>query len=496
MPLLLTPVRRDRPALHARPLPRRRHLRRALLLGDVFALAAGFCGAALAGAARSASGTAAIGALALTIAGGLTAAAVYGLYSRDEQRADHSTADDLAGAIHVTLIVTWIVTLALWASGAGLSVPSMVVQFVTSLLLLLLFRATLRSLYRRRSGHFQNTVIVGAGAVGQLLAGKLMNRPVHGLRLVGFVDDDAPQVNEALSHVPLLGCVEQLPEVIGRYDVERVIVAFSRQSHQRTLMLVRALKDVEIQVDVVPRLFDFFGPNADIHVIDGLPLIGHPRGGASRAETAAKRALDLTLSVAGTIVLAPVFALLAALVTLDSRGPTIYRAERVGRDGRIFTQLKFRTMKAEYCHGSAYGGEHAAAAFERLLAENAGLREQYERTHKLDPDPRVTRIGRLLRASSLDELPQLFNVIRGDLSLVGPRPVTAAELERYGEDVPQLLSVRPGLTGYWQINGRSALRYDERVRLDLAYVSSWSLKLDLQILVKTTTLLTARAGAV
>ena len=143
-----------------------------------------------------------------------------------------------------------------------------------------------------------------------------------------------------------------------------------------------------------------------------------------------------------------------------------------------------------------YGGEHAQAAFEAMLDAEPHLRDQFERTHKLDPDPRVTRVGRWLRSTSLDELPQLINIIRGDLSIVGPRPVTPDELGRYGESVDQLLSVRPGLTGYWQINGRSALSYDERVRLDLAYVCGWSLALDLKIMAKTSRAVTARAGAV
>jgi exopolysaccharide biosynthesis polyprenyl glycosylphosphotransferase len=470
--------------------------RRTLFLGDVFALTAGFFASALVGAPDSAGTLAMLAALMTSVIAGVSLAAVYGLYSRDEQRSDHSTADDVPGALHVTLIVTWLAAAARWAAGARVHPPAMFAQLLSSLLLLVVLRAAVRSLHRRRGRYAQNTIVVGAGSVGQLLAGKLISRPVHGLRLIGFVDDEPPEIDGPLAHVPLLGEVAQLQQLIERFDIERVIVAFSRHSHEQTLGLVRALKGVDVQVDVVPRLFDVFGPSAGIHAIDGLPLMAHPRKRPSRAERCVKRAIDIALSSAGMIVLAPAFIMISVLVRLDSRGRAIYRAERVGRGGRTFKQLKFRSMYAAFCHGSDYGGEEAEAAFERLLADNAALREQHERSHKLDPDPRVTRVGRFLRVTSLDELPQLFNVLRGDLSLVGPRPVTIAELARYGENVPQLLSVRPGMTGYWQINGRSALGYDERVRLDLAYVSNWSLKLDLQILVKTTTQLTARGGAV
>jgi exopolysaccharide biosynthesis polyprenyl glycosylphosphotransferase len=472
------------------------HLRRLLLLADLIALAGGFAVALAAGAGIAAPWAAGLAALALTVCGGPVLAAIYGLYERDEQRADHTTADDFPATVHVSMIVTWLVAIVIWAAGAAVHLAALLVQLGSTLLLILALRATARAVHRRRGGYRQRTVVVGAGSVGQAIAEKLLRRPVHGMSMLGFVDDEPPHLDGVLADVPLLGTVGQLPQLVQRLGIQRVIVAFSRHSHARTVALLTALKGVDVQVDVVPRLFDAFGPNVEIHAIDGLPLIGHPKMRPSRAEVTAKRALDLTLSVAGLIALAPLFALITLLIRLDSRGPAIYRAPRVGRGGRRFTQLKFRTMFAAFCDGSEYGGERAEEAFERLLAEHAGLREQYERTHKLDPDPRVTRVGRLLRSTSLDELPQLINVVRGELSLVGPRPVTTGELARYGENVPQLLSVRPGLTGYWQISGRSALRYDERVRLDLAYVSSWSLKLDLKILIKTTTLLTARAGAV
>lgn len=473
-----------------RPVP----VRKLLLASDVLALLGSVAIATVAGAIPVQSrpvDVAIVLATVLLAATGLAAA--YGLYSRDEDRADHATVDDIPQLLHVTVITTWLAAVTLWLAGRHVTVGAMLAVFALTFTMVTLGRAAMRVVHRRRGPDPQSTIIVGAGSVGQLLAAKLLRREVHALEPIGFVDDDPPELDPLVAHVPVLGGVDELPGLIRHAGVERVLVAFSRNSHEHTLRLLRSLKGIDVQVDVVPRLFDAFGPNAEIHMLDGLPLIGSPPARRSRGSLLAKRTLDLTASLVGIVALAPILALIVLLVKLDSRGPAIYRAERVGWDGRTLIQLKFRTMKVPFCRGL---DAEADAAFERLLAENPAMREQFESTHKLDPDPRVTRVGRILRSTSLDELPQLINVIRGDMSLVGPRPVTTSELERYGEDMPALLSVQPGLTGYWQVNGRSALGYDERVRLDLAYVAGWSLKLDLRILLKTLNVFSARAGAV
>lgn len=434
--------------------------------------------------------------LVVVLLAGTGLAGAYGLYSRDEDRTEHTTVDDIPPLIHVTVITTWVAAASLWLAGHQVTVSAMLGLLVLAFTMVIAGRVLIRALHRRGHGHLQSTIIVGAGSVGQLLAAKLLRRGAYPLQPIGFVDDDPPELDAGVAGLPVLGGVEELPDLIRHTGVERVLVAFSRHSHEQTLRLVRSLNEIDVQVDVVPRLFEAVSPNAEIHAIDGLPLIGSAPARRSRGSTVAKRALDLSLALLGVVVLAPLLGLILLLVKLDSRGPAIYRSERIGRAGRMFTVFKFRTMKAPFCHGVGYGGAEADAAFERLLAENPEMREQFAATHKLDPDPRVTRVGRILRSKSLDELPQLFNVIRGDMSLVGPRPVTAVELERYGEDIPVLLSVRPGMTGHWQVNGRSALGYHERVRLDVAYVAGWSLTLDLRILLKTLNVLSDRGGAV
>ena len=250
-----------------------------------------------------------------------------------------------------------------------------------------------------------------------------------------------------------------------------------------------------MQIDIVPRLFAAVGPRAQNPYPRGLsahrPAALRASGGHPSLKRAAGRP---SCRAVGLLVLSPLFAVLALRVRLGSPGPVFYRHERVGLNGKAFKLIKFRTMYLEHCVGDTYGGTAADGELRRLLEDSAAS-EEFERTHKLADDPRVTKFGSFLRRTSLDELPQLLNVLRGEMSLVGPRPVTEAELARYHDDVVTLLSFRPGVTGYWQINGRSLTTYDERVWLDLAYVRGWSLKLDVAVLGKTAWALVKRQGA-
>jgi undecaprenyl-phosphate galactose phosphotransferase len=340
----------------------------------------------------------------------------------------------------------------------------------------------------------QNTMIVGAGEVGQDIARRLLKHPEYGINLVGFVDADPMERIEGLEHLAVLGEQSELPELVRLLDVERVIIAFSNDPHEAHLDLIRELNALDVQVDIVPRLFESVGPNVMVHSIEGLTIVGLPPLKLSRSSLFVKRGFDLIGAIFGLVLLLPLFVVVGMLIKLDSRGPVFYRHERVGRGGRRFPLFKFRTMRLEYCRGAEYGGEDADREFGRLMADSR-LRAEFEKSYKLTNDPRVTRIGSVLRKTSIDELPQLVNVVLGHISLVGPRPLTAAEAERYGSDWDTLLSTRPGVTGYWQINGRSRLEYEDRVRLDLAYVSGWSLGLDLLILGKTLRVLLSRNGA-
>jgi exopolysaccharide biosynthesis polyprenyl glycosylphosphotransferase len=423
------------------------------------------------------------------------AAKVYGLYDNDDERADHSTADDLIRVFHLITVGTWLLFVA--AQAFGFIQPELgrlVLFWGLAVTLISILRGGARALCRRQLHYLQNTLIVGAGSVGQFVARKLLFHREYGVNLVGFVDAHPRDLDPDLMGLRILGTAEDLPVLVRLFDVERVIFAFSNETESDTLGLAEEIKHLDVQVDIVPRLYETVGPNATIHTIEGLPLIGLPSTAPTRSSLAVKRLIDLGSCLAGVVILAPVFVLIAVAIKLDSRGPIFYRHERVGRSGRPFKLLKFRSMQLAHCRGDAYGGEGAEAAF-RALIDDPQRRQEFEQTFKLKSDPRVTRVGRFLRSTSLDELPQLLNVVRGDMSLVGPRPITAGEVERYGRKASSLLAVKPGITGYWQINGRASLDYDDRVRLDTAYVTSWSLQLDWQILTKTLRALLSRSGA-
>lgn len=228
-------------------------------------------------------------------------------------------------------------------------------------------------------------------------------------------------------------------------------------------------------------------------MVEGLPLVGLPPLRLSRSSLLLKRMLDLVVASVALIVLLPVLVAVAVAVKLSSAGPVLYMNECVGRNGHRFRAIKFRTMRPD-----------ASDLLDALLSSDALIREQFDRTLKLPRDPRVTPLGTLLRRSSLDELPQLFNVLRGDMSLVGARAINTFEYDRYfgandqeyGPVPPYWeYDLRPGLTGYWQINGRSSIDYADRLRLDATYVANWSMRLDLEILAKTARVLVARRGA-
>jgi exopolysaccharide biosynthesis polyprenyl glycosylphosphotransferase len=410
----------------------------------------------------------------------------YGLDDEDVRRTGNTTADEAMRLLHF-LIVGGLLVYAC-AEAARLDVPASTIALycLVALPSLVLARACARAFMRRRPSYVQNAVIVGAGRMGQLVASKL----IHGCRrinVVGFVDPDPTPLSRELVDVRFLGGLESLPTVVRLLDVERVIVAFSSDSDAELLTLIRGLDEAGVQVDIVPRLFDVLGPRAQLHELSGLPLVGLPPLRVSGAALAYKRLLDLVGAALLLFAFAPVLAGIALAVRLSSAGPAFYKSERIGRNGRRFKLLKFRTMHIEDCRGAEYGGDEAEASFRELLSDPARHAE-FEVAHKLDADPRVTQLGELLRRSSLDELPQLVNVLRGDLALVGPRPITVDEYEGLAAPAAGYWTVqdlRPGLTGYWQINGRSTTSYEERLRLDTAYATSWSLKLDLMILAKT-----------
>jgi exopolysaccharide biosynthesis polyprenyl glycosylphosphotransferase len=256
--------------------------------------------------------------------------------------------------------------------------------------------------------------------------------------------------------------------------VERVIVAFSNESHEEILGLLRSLKDQDVQVDIVPRLFEIIGPAMEIHSIEGLPIVTLPPLRLSRSSRLLKRTIDLVFTATLLVVLAPLLLATALLIKLDSPGPVLFRQIRVGSGSRSFRIFKFRTMYRD--------ADEQKADFATL---NKHAKSGDPRMFKIPNDPRITRVGRVLRRYSLDELPQLFNVLKGEMSLVGPRPLIADEDYWVGDWARRRLDLKPGMTGLWQVTGRSDMLFDEMVKLDYLYVTGWSLGGDLKLMART-----------
>ena len=465
-------------------------VRRALLAADVGGLVAAFLLARVISPDRGdASAALEFGVLLLTIPLWIVAAKVYGLYERDEEHVDHSTADEVVGVFHLVTLGAWFYFVATWLAGLrNPHVARLVTFWLLATILVAAFRGLARAVARHSPLYVQNTIIIGAGEIGQLAARKLLQHPEYGINLVGFVDHQPRPRRPEIEHLSLLGPSERLPEIVKLLDVERVIIAFSNADHDQLLAMIRELRKLDVQIDIVPRLFEILGPKAGIHTFEGLALVGLPPTRLSRSSRLLKRAVDYLFALAMLIVLGPPMLLIALAIRLDSKGPALFRQERLGTDMKPFTVLKFRTMRQDT------DDEEHRRYIERTLSHEAAPNDNG--LYKLDRSSAVTRVGAFLRKTSLDELPQLFNVLAGEMSLVGPRPCLEYETEGFAEHHFKRFLMPPGLTGLWQVTARARSTFGEALDMDVAYVRGWSLSLDLRLLLKTPfSLLRMRATA-
>ena len=330
---------------------------------------------------------------------------------------------------------------------------------------------------RRRGDASRATLVVGAGRVGRLAAARLRNEPELGLRPVAFLDDAPLDGDESTADLPVFPLHADLQALIGEFGVSHLIIAFSHARHADLLELSRTADDLGVTISMVPRLFELEGERVATNHLGGLPLIGIEHADPHGWKIRIKYGFDRVLSGVALILLLPLLTLVAVAVRLSLGGPVLFRQRRVGLDGREFDILKFRTLRT-----AADGGEADAEWAARQLG---GL-------PVTSPSPlaaRVTRVGRLLRRYSLDELPQLWNVLRGDMSLIGPRPERVAYARQFDAGVYRYgdrLRLKCGLTGWAQIHGlRGETPLDERVEWDNHYIDNWTLWMDFKILLRT-----------
>jgi exopolysaccharide biosynthesis polyprenyl glycosylphosphotransferase len=351
--------------------------------------------------------------------------------------------------------------------------------------LLRFFVRTVQTVVRSRQINLIPTLVVGRGPEASLFIREMRERPALGYRVIGVVDTESSAVVAGpgtYEDVPIIGNLESLPELIRDSGANEVIIADTQVNGDALFeVMMRCGRRRGVEFRIAPSLFNCLPRKTEIDQIGVLPMIRLFREPLSSSARILKRTFDLLIAALAIAVLFPVWLLIAVLIKLDSRGPVFYTQERVGMDGRLFLLYKFRTMKAG---ADPELHREYQRAFIAGRAE-ANLGDDQKPTYKLLADPRITRVGKLLRQTSLDEVPQLLNVLSGDMSLVGPRPPIPYEVEAYELWHRKRLDMKPGLTGLWQVSGRNRLSFEEMVRLDLFYIENWSLLLDLKIILRT-----------
>jgi exopolysaccharide biosynthesis polyprenyl glycosylphosphotransferase len=348
-------------------------------------------------------------------------------------------------------------------------------------LLVRLFARRILHLFQSHGRSLRHVLVVGGFGAAQQLSKRIQGEPDAGMKVIGVCLPSSELPMPVIDGVPVLGNLSQVTEVVRAMGCDAVAVTSDDATRHNYLReLAWSLEGAGVELLVDPGLVEVAGPRMHIRPLMGFPLLHVEEPHFTGWRRLVKRASDIALTSVGLLITSPLMLCIAALVKLEDGGPVIFRQTRVGRGGELFTMLKFRSMviDAENCKAD-------------LMAHNEGRGGLF----KLRDDPRITRIGKILRDFSLDELPQLLNVLSGSMSLVGPRPHLASELAQMPREAVRRSLVTPGLTGLWQVSGRSDLEGDDAVRLDLRYVENWSLTIDLLILWKTASAVLARRGA-
>ncbi|MFX4261826.1 undecaprenyl-phosphate galactose phosphotransferase WbaP [Pelotomaculum propionicicum] len=386
------------------------------------------------------------------------------------------------------IIAMAVITLA--KTGSEVSRTFLVLSWTFTMFLLPAFRYAGKNALAKAGIYKRRVLVLGAGKTGELMAKALNSEPYMGYQIIGFLDDDPRKKQKIFAvngdKVPVLGGFQDAEHIMSAMDVRNLIVAAPGLPAADLVRLVNRLQKASESVLLVPDLFGIpvMCAEADFFFNERFLTLNLRNNLASRSNIFMKRAFDIVTGTAVLLLLMPVMLLIALAVRLESKGPVIFAHRRVGRNGREFECYKFRTMVA-----------NAQEILNKLLEENKDLYSEWARGCKIKDDPRITRVGKFLRKTSLDELPQIFNVFKGEMSLVGPRPIINDEIEKYGEYIDYFYQVRPGITGLWQISGRNQIEYDERVQIDAWYVRNWSLWLDITLLIRTVNAVLTRRGA-
>jgi exopolysaccharide biosynthesis polyprenyl glycosylphosphotransferase len=415
----------------------------------------------------------------------------YGLY---RVRGEFSFVDDLARVFKATAIGSLLIVAAAFMYRGGVAYRAFsysrgifLLDFVLLFASVGLVRMLLRTgqiVVRRRGINLIPTLIVGRGAEASLCIREMRARPELGYRVIGIVDNLSAGVSGSptFEDVPVIGSLANLPEAIRESGANEVIISDPTVPGEVLFdVMIQTGRRRGIEFRIAPTLLNCLPSKTEIDQVGSLPMVTLFRSPLSSGARIVKRTSDLIVAAVALAILSPLWLLIALLIKLDSRGPALYKQERVGMDGRLFLFFKFRTMRSD-----TDDAKHREYQRRYISGDpNSNLGDDQKPAFKLKTDDRVTRLGRVLRKTSLDELPQLFNVLRGDMSIVGPRPPIPYEVEAYELWHRKRLDMKPGITGLWQVSGRNRLPFDEMVRMDLYYIENWSLLLDIKIILQT-----------
>lgn len=404
------------------------------------------------------------------------AAKVLGLYDRDGARLRKTTLDEAPKLFQMATLFALIASIAQTKMFRGALTAKDIVGLWIFLFAALLGARTTARWFARKLTTTERCLFIGELGGASRLRTKLLQQDLKA-ELVARLSPD--EVASWLRAAADPGVLDDIRALIRELDVHRVVLAPHGLGPRGSLELTRTLKAVGVRVSLVPDLFEVIGSSVEFDDVHGLTILGVRNFSLTRSSQVIKRWFDLGAATMSLLVAAPLFAVAAVAIKLDGSGPVFFRQERVGRDGRRFSILKFRTMVTD-----------AEAKRQALQEYNEGA----EGFFKIAKDPRVTRVGRLLRRTSLDELPQLINVLRGEMSVVGPRPLIAEEDRRVVGWHRRRLELTPGITGHWQVLGSSRVPLNEMVALDYLYVTNWSLWNDVKLLLRTVPHVLGRRG--
>jgi exopolysaccharide biosynthesis polyprenyl glycosylphosphotransferase len=409
----------------------------------------------------------------------IVVAKAIGLYDRDQYTLRKNTLDEAPRILHMAVFFALAVWLAEGVLFEGRLARAQVFGLaVADFTLLIACRSLVRAIALARTEP-ERCIVLGNAGDAERTAERLEASSGVNVNLLGRVALRPDDEHQSPQTTGRLGDVSSLASIISDQGVERVIIAPDSHDQEEMLHAIRLVKALGVKVSVLPRLLEVVGSSSTFDDVDGITLLGVRHYGLSKSSDFLKRMMDLAAAAAGVVVLAPLMAGLAVAVKLTSRGPVFFRQPRIGRRGERFDMLKFRSMVAD-----------AEQIKFQLLDRNEAGRGLF----KISDDPRVTRVGRLLRRTSLDELPQLLNVVVGDMSLVGPRPLVPDEDALIEGWERRRLAVKPGMTGLWQVFGSSRIPMNEMVKIDYIYGANWSLWLDVKILVRTIPYVLRRRG--